>query len=91
VTDDIPDGMSYVSHSGSGWSVSVSGGVVTATHPNNGTLAPGACLPTLTLTVDVATVGQFPGGSDGVRNCATLVADGAIVDEDCVTHVITNA
>jgi uncharacterized repeat protein (TIGR01451 family) len=90
VTDDIPDGMSYVSHSGSGWNVSVSGGVVTAVHPNNGNLTPGGCLPTLTLTVDVVPANQFPGGSDAVQNCAELVANGVVVDENCVTHVITN-
>jgi uncharacterized repeat protein (TIGR01451 family) len=90
VTDDLPDGMSYVSHSGSGWNVSVSGGVVTATHPNNGALSPGSCLPTLTLTVDVVPAAQFPGGSDAVENCAQLIANGAVVDEGCVTHVIYN-
>jgi uncharacterized repeat protein (TIGR01451 family) len=90
VTDDLPDGMSFVSHSGSGWSVSESGGVVTATHPNNGTLTGGSCLPTLTLTVDVVPANQFPGGSDGVQNCAQLISGGAIVDENCVYHVIHN-
>jgi uncharacterized repeat protein (TIGR01451 family) len=90
VTDDLPGGISYVSHSGSGWSISVSGGVVTATHPNNGALSPGGCLPTLTLTVAVVPAAQFPGGSDAVQNCAQLVVDGAVVDESCVTHVITN-
>jgi hypothetical protein len=82
--------MSSVSHSGSGWNVSVSGGVITATHPNNGGLAAGACLPTLTITVDVVPANQFPGGSDAVQNCADLVVDGAVVDQGCVTHVITN-
>jgi uncharacterized repeat protein (TIGR01451 family) len=90
VTDDLPDGMSYVSHSGSGWNVSVSGGVVTATHPNNGSLTPGGCLPTLTLTVELVPAEQFPGGSDAVQNCAQLIANNAVVDEGCVTHVIWN-
>jgi uncharacterized repeat protein (TIGR01451 family) len=90
VTDDLPGGMSFVGASGSGWSASASGGVVTATHANAGGLAPGDCLPTLTLTVDVAPVDQFPGGSDAVQNCAELIADGAVVDESCVTHVIFN-
>ena len=90
VTDDLPDGMSFVSVSGSGWSATASGGVVTATHANSGGLAPGACLPTLTLTVDVVPAAQFPGGSDAVQNCAELLADGAVVDESCVTHVIFN-
>jgi uncharacterized repeat protein (TIGR01451 family) len=90
VTDDLPGGMSYVSHTGNGWSVSVSGGVITATHPNNGALSPGGCLPTLTLTVQLVPAEQFPGGSDAVQNCAQLIADGAVVDESCVTHVIFN-
>ena len=90
VTDDLPDGISYVSHTGSGWNVTVSGGVVTATHPNTGGLAAGAWLPTLTLTVDVLPANQFPGGSDAVQNCADLIVNGAIVDQGCITHVITN-
>lgn len=90
VTDTLPGGMSFVSVSGSGWSASASGGVVTATHANTGGLAPGACLPTLTLTVDVVPAAQFPGGSDAVQNCAELVVGGAVVDEGCVTHVIWN-
>jgi uncharacterized repeat protein (TIGR01451 family) len=90
VMDDLPDGMSYVSHSGSGWNVSTNGGVVTATHPNNGSLTPGSCLPTLTLTVELVPAEQFPGGSDAVQNCAELITSGAVVDEGCVTHVIWN-
>jgi len=27
---------------------------------------------------------------DGVQHCAELIADGAVVDEGCVTHVIFN-
>jgi len=90
VTDDLPDGISFVSASGSGWSASASGGTVTATHPNSGGLGAGQCLPTLVLTVEVVPANQFPGGSDGVQNCARLSADGTFVDEDCVSHVITN-
>ena len=90
VTDDLPDGISFVSASGSGWSASVSGGVVTATHSNTGGLAPGDCLPTLTLTVDVLPAAQFPGGSDAVQNCAQLTVDGTLVDDGCVSHVIHN-
>ncbi|RXK46763.1 DUF11 domain-containing protein [Halorientalis pallida] len=90
VTDDLPDGMTFVSGSGSGWSVSVTNGLVTATHPNTGGLAPGDCLPVLTLIVDVAPASQFPGGSDGVQNCARLTVDGTVINEDCLNHVITN-
>lgn len=89
VTDALPDGLSFVSASGSGWTASVSGGTVTAVHPNGTGLGPGDCLPTLTLTVAVAPADRFPGGSDGVQNCARVSADGTVVDEDCVTHVIT--
>jgi uncharacterized repeat protein (TIGR01451 family) len=90
VTDDLPDGMTFVSASGNGWTVSVNNGVVTATHPNTGGLGPGDCLPTLALTVDVVPAAQFPGGSDGVQNCASLTVDGTVVDDGCVYHVITN-
>ncbi len=90
VTDELPDGISFVSASGSGWTASVSGGTVTAVHSNGAGLGPGACLPTLELTVDVAPVDQFPGGSDGVQNCARLFVGGTFVDEGCVSHVITN-
>ncbi|MBZ6493540.1 DUF11 domain-containing protein [Natrinema longum] len=90
VTDDLPGGISFVSASGSGWSASVAGGTVTAVHSNATGLGPSDCLPTLTLTVDVAPAAQFPGGSDGIRNCARLFTDGTVVDEGCVSHVITN-
>ena len=90
VTDDLPDGISYVSHTGSGWNVTVSGGVVTATHPNTGGLAAGDWLPTLTLTVDVLPAAQFPGGSDAIQNCAQLIVNNAVVHESCIMHVITN-
>ncbi|PAU83317.1 hypothetical protein CK500_11035 [Halorubrum salipaludis] len=90
VTDTLPNGITFVSASGSGWSASASGGTVTATHQNGSGLSAGQCLPTLVLTVEVVPVDQFPGGSDGVQNCARLSADGTLVDEDCVAHVITN-
>ncbi|SIR77417.1 DUF11 domain-containing protein [Natronorubrum thiooxidans] len=90
VTDDLPDGLSFVSESGSGWTASVSGGIVTAVHPNSAGLGPGDCLPTLTLTVDIAPADRFPGGSDGVQNCARLFVGDSVVDDGCVTHVITN-
>jgi hypothetical protein len=82
--------MTFVSGSGNGWSVSVNNGVVTATHPNTGGIAPGNCLPVLTVTVDVVPASQFPGGSDGVQNCAQLTVDGTVIHEDCLYHVITN-
>lgn len=90
VTDDLPDGLSFVAAAGTGWSASASGGTVTAVHTNGTGLDPGDCLPTLTLTVDVAPADRFPGGSDAVQNCARLAVGGTVVDEHCVSHVITN-
>ena len=89
VTDTLPNGISFVSASGSGWTASVSGGTVTAVHANSGGLGAGACLPLLTLIVEVAPVDRFPSGSDGVRNCARVFADGTVIDEDCVSHTVT--
>jgi uncharacterized repeat protein (TIGR01451 family) len=90
VTDTLAPGLTFVSHSGSGWNVSVAGSTVTATHANSGGLTAGQCLPVLTLTVAVDSASTFPGGSDGITNCAQVSADGTLVDEDCITHVITN-
>lgn len=51
VVDTLPAGLSYLSHSGSGWSCGVNEPVVTCGW--SGTLAPGAVAPVLTLTVRV--------------------------------------
>jgi len=66
VTDTLPAGMSYVSASGSGWSCSAAGQVVTCTS-SVATLAVGADLPTLVLTVAVA--GDAP---DTLQNTASV-------------------
>ncbi|MGH8371883.1 MAG: beta strand repeat-containing protein [Gammaproteobacteria bacterium] len=52
VTDTLPTGLTYVSASGSGWSCSAAGQVVTCTTGAN--LASSADLPTVTLNVNVA-------------------------------------
>ena len=90
VTDTLAPGLTFVSASGSGWNVSASGGTVTAVHANSNGLTGGQCLPLLTLTVAVDSVSDFPGGSDGVQNCAQVSTGGPVIDEDCITHVITN-
>lgn len=90
VTDTLPPGLSFVSASGSGWSVSTTGSTVTAVHSNASGLTAGQCLPLLTLTVAVDSASDFPGGSDGVTNCAQVSVGGTLIDEDCTTHVITN-
>ena len=43
------------------------------------------------MTVEVASVDNFPGGSDQVENCAELYSSGSFVTEDCVTHTVTPA
>jgi uncharacterized repeat protein (TIGR01451 family)/fimbrial isopeptide formation D2 family protein len=52
VTDTLPAGLSYNSSSGTGWSCSAAGQVVTCTHAP--TINPGASLPPLSLVVNVA-------------------------------------
>ncbi len=49
VTDPLPDGQSFVSGTGTGWTCSARGQFVTCTLA--GALVPGATAPTLTLTV----------------------------------------
>ena len=55
VTNTLPAGLSYVSASGTGWSCSSSGKVVTCSRA--GSVAVGATLPALTLTVMVDSSG----------------------------------
>ncbi|MBT8122257.1 MAG: DUF11 domain-containing protein [Gammaproteobacteria bacterium] len=52
VTDTLPAGLGYVSASGSGWTCGAAGQDVTCTYA--GPLANGASLPSITLTVSVA-------------------------------------
>jgi uncharacterized repeat protein (TIGR01451 family)/fimbrial isopeptide formation D2 family protein len=52
VIDTLPAGLTYNSFSGTGWSCSASGQVVTCTHAP--TINPGASLPALSLVVNVA-------------------------------------
>ena len=52
VTDTLPAGLTYNSSSGTGWSCSAAGQVVTCTHAP--TVNPGASLPPLSLVVNVA-------------------------------------
>jgi uncharacterized repeat protein (TIGR01451 family) len=52
VTDTLPAGLTYNSSSGTGWTCSAAGQVVTCTHAP--TINPGASLPALSLVVNVA-------------------------------------
>ena len=58
MTDTLPAGLTYNSASGTGWTCSAAGQVVTCTHAP--TLNPGASLPPLTLVVNVARGGRAP-------------------------------
>lgn len=51
VTDTLPAGLTFVSGTGTGWTCSAAGPVVTCTHPPF--LDPGQSLPDITLTVAV--------------------------------------
>nr|WP_242029057.1 isopeptide-forming domain-containing fimbrial protein [Coleofasciculus sp. FACHB-712] len=53
VTDTLPDGLSYVSATGTNWSCSASGQVVTCTYSPNLVAEPGEVLPDIVLTVNV--------------------------------------
>ena len=52
VVDTLPSGLTYASSSGTGWSCSAAGQVVTCTHAP--TINPGASLPPLSLVVNIA-------------------------------------
>ncbi|MFN8571509.1 MAG: hypothetical protein U0132_05580 [Gemmatimonadaceae bacterium] len=69
VTDVLPNGLTYVSATGSGWSCSVASQTVTCTHP--GPVAPSASLPVITLTVSVGSAAV-----PTVTNTATVATPG---------------
>lgn len=68
VTDTLPTGLSYVSATGTGWSCSAMGQIVTCTNP--GPLAPGDST-SITITVNV-----LPGAYPSVDNVATVSTPG---------------
>jgi uncharacterized repeat protein (TIGR01451 family) len=71
VTDTLPPALTFVSASGTGWTCSAVGQVVTCTTP--GPLAASATLPTITLTVQVGPAGAIPASID---NCASVTGGG---------------
>ncbi|MEP7380811.1 MAG: hypothetical protein ABI910_03950 [Gemmatimonadota bacterium] len=72
VTDNLPTGLTYVSATGTGWSCSAAGAVVTCATP--ATVAPGAAAPAITLTVAVANAAV-----PSVTNVATITTPGDVV------------
>jgi len=85
VEDELPDGVSLVSATGANWQTSAAGNDLTAIHPNPGGLAPGDCLPPLTVDVELAPIGQFPADQRVLRNCADLLGsdENAANDTGC--------
>jgi uncharacterized repeat protein (TIGR01451 family) len=57
VTDTLPTELTFVSATGTGWSCSAAGQVVTCSYTGTYPVASGATLPPITLTVDAADVG----------------------------------
>ncbi len=72
VTDNLPTGLTYVSATGTGWSCSAAGALVTCT--NATTLGVGATAPPITLTVAVGSAAV-----PSVTNVATVATPGDVV------------
>jgi uncharacterized repeat protein (TIGR01451 family)/fimbrial isopeptide formation D2 family protein len=82
VTDELPDGLTYVSSAGTGWTFSVSGQTVTAEY--TATLAPGAATSfTLTVRAGEAALGT-------ITNQAQIATGGEVnTQNNTATHVAT--
>jgi trimeric autotransporter adhesin len=79
ISDTLPTGLTFVSGTGTSWSCSAVGQVVTCTHPNTGFLLPGQSLPALVLTVAVGNGVFGPANTAqnvSVVNTATITAVG---------------
>ena len=79
ISDTLPTGLTFVSGTGTGWSCTAVGQVVTCAHPNPAFLLPGQSLPALVLTVAVGN-GVFAPANTAqnvtVANTATITAVG---------------
>jgi uncharacterized repeat protein (TIGR01451 family) len=71
IKDTLPTGMSYVSHTPTSWTCTTSGQVVTCS--NSASLAAGASLPALALTVLVS-------GTGTLTNTATVTGNSSLFD-----------
>lgn len=72
VTDNLPNGLGFVSASGTGWTCSAAGAVVTCTNPI--ILPAGGAAPIITLTVSVSSAAV-----PSVTNVATIATPGDAV------------
>ncbi|MCC6317393.1 MAG: DUF11 domain-containing protein, partial [Gemmatimonadaceae bacterium] len=85
VTDTVPAGLTITGASGSGWTCTVTGRVVTCTHP--GPLAGGASLPPITVNV-IPTASAMPSVTNTAR--VTTPGDGnGTNDGDTVTTPVS--
>ncbi|WP_426176313.1 DUF6701 domain-containing protein [Massilia sp. TWR1-2-2] len=95
VTDTLPAGLSFVGSSGTGWSCTSSGKVVTCS--NSASLAAGGSLPTLTLTVSVDATGtqvntaSVEGKQFDYIMSNNSASDSAIVSGSAASYVFTDA
>ena len=87
VSDTLPAGLTYVSASGTGWSCSAAGSVVTCT--NAGPLANGVTMSTITLTVAVA-AGAVPSVTNTASVSSTSFDHVAGNNSSSVTKSIMN-
>ncbi|MFO1064612.1 MAG: hypothetical protein U0892_12180 [Pirellulales bacterium] len=69
ITDTLPQGLSFISASGTGWTVQNQGSTITATRSD--ALAGGAAYPTLSILVSVGT-----GAAASLNNIATVSLSG---------------
>lgn len=87
VVDELPDGVTFASATGSGWTVvdSADDGVILE-HP--GPLLAGECLPSPTVTVDVGPESDFGSVPALVENCVELeTVTGST--QACLQHDVT--
>ncbi len=96
LVDVLPDGFTFDSYSDpftTDWACTASGQQVTCEYTGPD-ISPGGFLPALTITVTIAPIEAFPGGSGAVENCAQIRhPDDAnpANDESCVSIIITSS
>lgn len=94
LVDVLPGGFTFDSYSDpftTDWACSASGQQVTCEYTGPD-ISPGGFLPALIITVTIAPIEAFPGGSGAVENCAQIQhPDDAnpANDESCVSTIIT--
>lgn len=88
VTDTLPNGLTYVSATGTNWTCANASGTVTCTNPN--AVASGTSLPAITLTVAVAAA-AMPSVQNTARVATTTFDHVTPNNTSTVTTPVTNA